>query len=120
MPGSDAECFDRHLKALWRCGRSDNSYRALAISTEHRLKQVCLFGFGWKSGRRTTALHIDDYDRKLGHHREANGFTLEREAWTAGAGQSKIAGERGADGRAHRRYFVFGLKSFHAKVLVNR
>ncbi len=44
------------------------------------VEQVALLDLGRLAGARAAALHVDDDQRDLGHHREADAFLLERVA----------------------------------------
>lgn len=56
------------VKTIRRRARSHDHQRALAVAAPQRLIQVGLLGFGRQTRRRTSALHVDDHQRQLGHH----------------------------------------------------
>lgn len=63
------------------------------------------------------ALYVHDYQRKLGHHGQAQCLALERKTGTRRGRHGEVAGERSTDGRTDTRDFVFGLYGFHTEVL---
>ena len=76
---------------------------------EERGQQVRLLHLGRQSGARAAALHVDEHERDLGHHREAEELGLEREPRAGGHGEGHLAGVRGADGHADGRDLVLRL-----------
>ena len=98
--------------------RRQHRDRRFAVAAVQRLQQVGLLGLGGQTGRRAAALHVDDEQRQLHHHAEADGLGLERDAGTRRAGDA----ERAAVGRAERgadaRDLVLGLEGQDVEVLV--
>ena len=94
----DPDRLQRGVEAVARRLRRDDRHRRLAVAAEHRLEQVGLLGLGRQPGRRAAALHVDDEQRELGHHREADGLRLQRDAGTGGRRHAEPAGERRARG----------------------
>ena len=91
--------------------------RAFAVAAEHRLQQVGLLGLRRQAGAGPAALHVDDDQRQLGHHRQADRLALERDARAARAGQPERPAERRADGRADGGDLVLGLEGLTPKFL---
>ena len=61
--------FDRHVEAVCRSRRRDHDRRTLAVASPYRLKQIGLLGLCRQTCRWATALHVDDDERQLSHHR---------------------------------------------------
>ena len=59
-----------------------------------------------------------DDQRQLGHHAEADGLGLERDAGAGGGGDAQVAGEAGAQRRADAGDLVLGLEGGDAEALV--
>ena len=72
--------LQRRVEAVRRGARRDDRHRRLAVPAEHRLQQVRLLGLRRQPGRRPAALHVDDQQRQLQHHRQADRLGLQRHA----------------------------------------
>ena len=81
MLESDLRCIEGSIKTAGRRMCRHNHHRALAVAAVERLIEVGLFGLCRDAGRRTCALHVHHHERKLGHHREAEGLGFKRKAW---------------------------------------
>ena len=106
------------VEAVAGGARRHDRHRRLAVAPEHRLQQVGLLGLGRQPGGRAAALDVDDQQRQLGHHREADRLGLQRDARAGGRGDAQRAGERRADGGAHAGDLVLGLERRDAERLV--
>ncbi len=98
--------------------RRDHRDRRLAVAAEHRLQQVGLLGLGGQAGGRSAALHVDDDQRKFGHHGQADGLRLQRDAGARRAGDAERAAVGRADRRADAGDLVLGLEGQDVEVLV--
>ena len=114
----DPDGLQGRVEAVAGRARRDDRDRGLAVAPEHRLQQVGLLGLGRQSGRRATALDVDDQQRELGHHRQADRLRLQRDARAGGRGHAEAAGERRADGGADAGDLVLGLERRDAEGLV--
>ena len=92
---------------------------ALAVTAVEGLVEVGLFGFGGDAGGRACPLHVHYHQRKLGHHCEAEGFALEREAGAGSGGDRKVACVCSTDGGADTGDFVFRLERLGSEILMN-
>ena len=110
--------LDGGVEAVARRLRRHDRDRGLAVAAEHRLQQVGLLGLGRQSGRRAAALDVDDQQRQLGHHGQADRLGLERDARPGGGGDAERAGERRADRGTHAGDLVLGLQRGDAEGLV--
>ena len=99
----DPDRLEGGVEAVAGRARRDDRHRRLAVAAEHRLQQVGLLGLGRQAGRRPAALDVDDEQRQLGHHREADGLRLQRDARARRRGHAEAAGERRADARRRCR-----------------
>ena len=97
----------------------DDCNRAFAVAAVKGLCEVGLLGLGRDAGRRAAALDVDQHERKLGDHRQAECLALEREARTGGRRDGEVAGIGGADGGADARDLVLSLQRLDTKVLVD-
>ena len=114
----DARGLDGHVEAVRRGTRREHRDRRLAVAPVQHLQQVGLLGLGRQAGRRTAALHVDDDQRKLGHHGQADGLGLQRDARARGAGDAQRTAVRRADRRTDACDLVFGLEGQDVEVLV--
>ena len=105
------------MKTIRRRARSHDHQRALAVAAPQRLIQVGLLGFGRQTRRRTSALHVDDHQRQLGHHGQPDRLRFKRQARSGSRRHGEIAGICGSDGRADARYLVLGLKRLDVQIL---
>ena len=69
-----------NVEALGRGRRRDDRHRRLAVAAVQRLQQVRLLGLRRHARGRAAALHVDDDERQLGHHRQPDRLALERDA----------------------------------------
>ena len=106
------------VEAVARRLRRDDRHRRLAVAAEHRLEQVGLLGLGREPGRRAAALDVDHQQRELGHHREADGLGLQRQAGAGGRGHAERAREGRTEGGADAGDLVLGLEGRDAERLV--
>ena len=81
------------IEAVRRRVGGDYRKRALAVASVQSLVQVRLLRLGGKSGRRTSSLHINHYQRELRHHGKSHSLALEREAGPRSGGHCQIAGK---------------------------
>ena len=81
MLKGDLRRIESRVEAACRRMCRHNHHRALAVASVERLIEVGLLGLCRDAGRRTCALHVHHHERKLGHHREAEGLGFERKAW---------------------------------------
>ncbi len=116
-PRGDPPGFLSHREAVGRAAGRQHRHRALAVAAKHGLEQVGLLGLGGQAGARAAALDIDDHQRQLGHHGQADGLGLQRDARPAGSRHAHRPAERGADGGGDGRDFILGLKGANAEVL---
>ena len=116
----DPDRLDGGVEAVARRLRRHDRHRRLAVAAEHRLQQVGLLGLGGQARRGAAALHVDDEQRELGHHRETDGLGLERDAGAGGRGDAQLAGERRTDRGADAGDLVLGLERRDAERLVLR
>ena len=72
-------------------------------------EQVALLDLRRLPGAGAAALHVDDDERDLGHHRQPDAFLLERVARARGDGHRAAAGVAGADGEGAGGDLVLGL-----------
>ena len=114
----DPDRLDRGVEAVAGRLRRDDRHRRLAVAAEHRLQQVGLLGLGRQPGRGAAALDVDDQQRQLGHHGEADRLGLQRDARARGGGHAEGAGEGRAEGRADAGDLVLGLEGGDAEALV--
>ena len=108
------------VEAVARRACRDDRHRRLAVAPVHREQQVGLLGLGGQAGGRAAALHVDEQQRQLEAHREAEALALQVDARAARRGDAELARERGADRDADRGDLVLGLQRAHAEVLVAR
>ena len=113
----DTACFESHSEAVGRTGGCNHCDRRLAVAAIERLHKVGLFGLRRQTGRRTATLHVDNDERQLGHHCQADTFALERQTGAGSRGDSKVAGKRSTDCGADTGYLIFHLTSLHTEVL---
>src|SRR5262249_39818222 len=104
-------------EAVGRRLRGDDGDRRDAVASEHALKQVALLRLRWDTGARARALHVDDDERQLDHHGQADAFALEGDAGAGGAGHAERATEGRADGRADGGNLVLSLEGLDAEPL---
>ena len=120
MLHGDTGGFVSGVEATGRAAGSDDHERSVAVTAVEGLHQVALFHLGRQTRGGTTTLHVDDHQRKLGHHGETHGFALQREART----RSRRHGHAACVGSADRRHdagdFVFSLVGLDVEVLVFR
>ena len=116
----DARGLEGDLEAVARRPRRDDRHRRFTVTPVHREQEVGLFGLRGQAGGRPTALHVDEQQRELEAHREAEALALEVDAGATRGGDAELARERGADRDADRGDLVFGLQRAHAEVLVAR
>ena len=76
----DPDRLEGRVEAVAGGARRDDRHRRLAVAAEHRLQQVGLLGLGRQPGRRAAALDVDDQQRQLGHHGQADRLGLQRDA----------------------------------------
>ncbi len=115
---SDPGGLQGHVEAVGRRARRQHGHRRFTVAAEHRLQQVGLFGLGRQTRRGAAALHVDDHQRQLGHHGQAHGLGLQRDAGAGGGGHAQRAAVGGADGRADAGDLVLGLEGQDVEVLV--
>ena len=72
----DPPCLAGHVEAVGRAARGQHRQRALAVAAEEGLEQVGLLGLGGHAGARAGPLHVDDQQRQLGHHGQADALRL--------------------------------------------
>jgi hypothetical protein len=77
-----------------------------------------LLGLGRQAGRGAAPLHVDDDERQLEGHREADRLRLQRDAGPGRGGDPEVPAERGAEGRADAGDLVLGLEGAYAEALV--
>ena len=77
-----------------------------------------MLGLRRHARRRATALHVDDDQRQLGHHRQTDRLTLQRQARPTRRRQSDPPGIGSTDRGAHRGDLVLGLEGDDVVVLV--
>ena len=110
--------LDGGVEAVGGRLRRHDRHRCLAVAAEHRLQQVGLLGLGRQTGRGAAALDVDDEQRQLDHHREADRLRLQRDARAGGRGHAEGAAERRPEGGADAGDLVLGLERRHAEPLV--
>ena len=76
----EAPGLDREVEALAGRGRRDDRQRRVAVPAEHHLEQVGLLVLRRHAGRRAGPLDVDDDERQLDHHREAERLRLQGDA----------------------------------------
>ena len=106
-----------HIEAVGRGRCSQHHHRALAVTTVECLQQVGLLGLGRQTRRRATPLYVDNHQRQLRHHGQADTLALQGQTGTRSRGHGQVPGKRGTDGRAHAGNLVLDLNGFHAQVL---
>ena len=108
-PG-DLGGFGHEIKTILDARGREHDTGGIAVAAMKRYQEVGLLDIGGKPGRRTSALHIDDDERQLGHHRVAEGLRLEGKPGPGGRGHRRNSPigspERGGD----RRQLVLGLE----------
>ena len=114
----DAGGLDGGLEAVRRRSRGQHRNRGFAVAAEHGLQQIGLFGLGRQTRGRAAALHVDDDQRKFGHHGQPDRLRLQRDARTRGAGDAERATVGRADRRTDAGDLVLGLERHHVEVLV--
>ena len=71
--------LDRGVEALRRARGGDHRHGALAVAAEEHHQQVGLLGLRRHAGRRAGALDVEDEQRQLEHHAEADHLRLEHD-----------------------------------------
>ncbi len=112
--------LDRGGEAVAGRLRRHDRDRRLAVAAEHRLQQVGLLGLGGQAGGRAAALDVDDDERELGHHREADRLRLERHTGAGGGGHAEVTDVGRPDGGTDAGDLVLGLERRDAEGLVLR
>ena len=87
------ERLEDRVEAVARRRRGEHRQRALAVASVQREQQVPLLDLRRHAGRRAGPLDVDDHERKLGHHREAERLLLEDHARSARRRDREIARE---------------------------
>ena len=100
---------DDRVEAVLDRARRDHDLGRIAVAAEHRGQQVALLGLGRLAGARAAALHVDDDQRDLAHHREADRLLLERVARAGGDRDRALAGVGRADRERAGGDLVLGL-----------
>ncbi len=108
------------VEAVTGRGRRQHHHRRLAVASIERLHEVGLLGLRRHARRRPGALDVQDDQRQLRRHGEADALALERDPGTARGGDADRPAERGADGRGDGGDLVLGLDGPHAEALVHR
>ena len=110
---------DDEVETLLDGRRGEDDLRRVAGLAIHRRQQVGLFDLGRQAGRRAAALHVDDHQRHLGHHRQADHLGLQRHARAGGDGAGGLAGVRRPNREADGRDLVFGLVHEAADLVID-
>ena len=118
MLHGDTGGFVSGVEATGRAAGSDNDKRSVAVAAVEGLHQVALFHLGGQTRGGTATLHVDDHQRKLGHHGETHGFALQRETRAGGRRHGEAACVGSADRRHDAGDFVFSLVGLDVEVLV--
>ena len=113
---------DDHVEGLGDLARRDHRIEAVldaagrhhhlgrvAVAAVDRGEQVALLHLRRLPGAGAAALHVDDDERDLGHHRQPQALLLERIARARGDGHRAAAGVGGADGEGAGGDLVLGL-----------
>ena len=116
----EPHCLDRVVEALARRRRRDHRQRRVGVPPEHHLEQVRLLVLRRHPGRGSGALDIDDDERQLDHHRQAESLALEGDAGARAGRQPERTTVARADRGADRRDLVLGLERLDPERFVAR
>src|SRR5688572_11121736 len=116
----DPDRLERAVEAVARRRRGDHGHRVLGVPPVEHHQEVGLLGLRRHPGRRPSALHVDDQQRQLEHHREPDRLRLQDDPGAGRRADAERAAEACAERRADRGDLVLRLEGAHAELLVVR